>query len=210
MAEFLYRLGRACAHRAKTAIAIWLALLVAAGTAFFLFSGELEDSFSIPGTPTDEVEQLLSQEFSGMGGGAGTVVYQTEDGSAFTEEQQDAIADRAEEAAEVSGVETTVDPFATEDQRADQQQELEDGREELESGLQDLEAGQAELDAGRAQAEAAGMLDQAEAGLDAEQAVIDQNLEEIETGLEELERGEAMLEMASGIRPDAADGRTAR
>ncbi|GAA1453185.1 MMPL family transporter [Nocardiopsis tropica] len=209
MAEFLYRLGRACARRAKTAIAIWLALLVAAGTAFFLFSGDLEDSFSIPGTPTDEVEQLLSQEFSGMGGGAGTVVYQTEDGSAFTEEQQDAIADRAEEAAEVSGVEATVDPFATEDQRADQQQELEDGREELESGLQDLEAGQAELDAGRAQAEAAGMLDQAGAGLDAEQAVIDQNLEEIETGLEELERGEAMLEMASGIRTVSEDGSTA-
>ncbi|MFJ9555935.1 MMPL family transporter [Nocardiopsis sp. NPDC101807] len=209
MAEFLYRLGRACARRAKTAIAIWLALLVAAGTAFFLFSGDLEDSFSIPGTPTDEVEQLLSQEFSGMGGGAGTVVYRTEDGSAFTEEQQDAIADRVEEAAEVSRVETAVDPFATEEQRADQQQELEDGREELEAGLQDLEAGQAELDAGRAQAEAAGMLDQAEAGLDAEQAVIDQNLEEIEAGLEELERGEAMLEMASGIRTVSEDGSTA-
>ncbi|MEE2039875.1 MMPL family transporter [Nocardiopsis sp. CT-R113] len=209
MAEFLYRLGRACAHRATTAIAIWLALLVAAGTAFFLFSGDLEDSFSIPGTPTDEVEQLLSQEFSGMGGGAGTVVYQTEDGSAFTQEQQDAIAERVEEAAEAPRVETAMNPFATEDQRADQQQELEEGRDELETGLADLEAGQNELDEGRAQAEAAGQLEQAEAGLDAEQVVIDQNREEIEAGLEELEQGEALLEMASGIRTVSEDGSTA-
>jgi RND superfamily putative drug exporter len=209
MAEFLYRLGRACARRARTVIAVWLALLVASGTAFFLFSGELEDSFSIPGTPTDEVERLLSEEFSGMGGGTGTVVYQTEDGSGFTQEQQDAIADRAEEAAGLSGVEDVIDPFATELERADQQQELEEGRQELESGLEELEAGQAELDRGRAQAEAAGMLDQAEAGLDAEQAVIDQNREELEAGLEELERGEAMMEMASGLRSVSEDGDTA-
>ncbi|WP_150236534.1 MMPL family transporter [Nocardiopsis quinghaiensis] len=209
MAEFLYRLGRACARRAPTVIAIWLALLVASGTAFFLFSGDLEDSFSIPGTPTDEVEQLLSEEFSGMGGGTGTVVYQTEDGSDFTEEQQDAIADRAEEATGVSGVEDAIDPFATEHERADRRQELEAGREELEDGLQDLEAGQAELDESRSQAESAGTLDQAEAGLDAEQAVIDQNREELEAGLEEVERGEAMLETASGIRSVSEDGDTA-
>lgn len=209
MAEFLYRLGRACARRARTVIAVWLALLVASGTAFFLFSGELEDSFSIPGTPTDEVEQLLSQEFSGMGGGSGTVVYQTEDGSDFTREQREAIADRAEQAAGLSGVEDAIDPFATEQQRADQQQELEEGRDELESGLEELEAGQAELDAGREQAEAAGLIDQVGPGLDAEQAVIDQNREELDAGLEELERGEAMLEMASEIRSVSEDGDTA-
>ncbi|WP_017573141.1 MMPL family transporter [Nocardiopsis halotolerans] len=209
MAEFLYRLGRACARRARTVIAVWLALLVASGAAFLLFSGELKDSFSIPGTPTDEVEQLLSEEFSGMGGGTGTVVYQTEDGSDFTGQQREAIADRAEEAAEVSGVEDVIDPFATERERADQRQELEEGREELEDGLAELEAGQEELDEGRAQAEAAGMLDQAEAGLDAEQAVIDQNREELDAGLAEVERGEAMLEMASGIRSVSEDGDTA-
>src|SRR5690625_4837305 len=141
MAEFLYKLGRACAARAKTVIAVWLALLLASSTAFFLFSGELEDSFSIPGTPTDEVNQRLSEEFDGMGGGAGTVVYQTEDGEPFTEEQKEAIADRTEQAAEVSGVDDAIDPFATEQDRADQQQEMAEGREELEEGLEELEAG---------------------------------------------------------------------
>ncbi|WP_159944887.1 MULTISPECIES: MMPL family transporter [unclassified Nocardiopsis] len=209
MAEFLYRVGRACARRAWTVLALWLALLLASGAAFLLFSGELEDSFSIPGTPTDEVEQLLSDKFSGMGGGTGTVVYQTEDGSAFTGEQRDAIADRVEEAAEVPGVENAIDPFATEGERAEQRRELESGREELEAGLADLEAGQEELDRNRAQAEAAGLLEQSEAALDAEQAVIDQNREDLETGLAELERGESLLEMASEIRTVSEDGDTA-
>ena len=209
MAEFLYKLGRACAARAKTVIAVWLALLLASSTAFFLFSGELEDSFSIPGTPTDEVNQRLSEEFDGMGGGAGTVVYQTEDGEPFTEEQKEAIADRTEQAAEVSGVDDAIDPFATEQDRADQQQEMAEGREELEEGLEELEAGQEELDQGRAQAEAGGMLDQVEDQLDFQQSQIDENREVIEEQEEQLDQGEAMLEMASEINTVSEDGSTA-
>ena len=89
MAEFLYRLGRAAAHRAKTVIAIWLALLLAAGASFALFGGELEDTFSIPGTPTDQVNEVITEEFPDLGVGSGTIVLQTEDGSAFTEDQID-------------------------------------------------------------------------------------------------------------------------
>ncbi|MBE2998908.1 MMPL family transporter [Nocardiopsis sp. HNM0947] len=185
-----------------------MALLLASGTAFFLFSGDLEDSFSIPGTPTDEVNQQLSSEFEGMGGGAGTVVYQTEDGTPFTEEQQEQIADRTEEAAEVDGVEDVIDPFATDEEVADQRQELEDGREELDDGLAELDAGQEELDEGRAQAEMAGMLDQVEDDLDFQQSQIDDNREVIEEQEEELERGEAMLEMSSEISTVSDDGAT--
>ncbi|WP_040703946.1 MMPL family transporter [Nocardiopsis salina] len=209
MAEFLYRLGRACASRAKTVITVWLALLLASGTAFFLFSGELEDSFSIPGTPTDEVNQQLSSEFDGMGGGAGTVVYQTEDGTPFTEEQQEQIADRTEEAAEVAGVADVVDPFVTEEETADQREELEEGREEIDDGLAELDAGQEELDEGRAQAEMAGMLDQVEDELEIQQSQIDENRAVIEEQEEELERGEAMLEMSSEISTVSDDGATA-
>src|SRR5699024_12457975 len=86
MAEFLYRLGRVAAHRAKTMIAIWLALLIAAGASFALFGGELEDTFSIPGTPTDQVNGVITEEFPDLGVGSGTIVLQTEAGSAFTEE----------------------------------------------------------------------------------------------------------------------------
>ncbi|MBV2364188.1 MMPL family transporter [Streptomonospora nanhaiensis] len=209
MAELLYRLGRACARRARTVIAVWLALLAAAGAAYVLYAGELEDSFSIPGTPTDEVNRLLSEKFSDMGGGAGIVVYQTEDGSAFTHDQREAIAERAERAAEVSGVADAVDPFAAESERADQRQELADGREELDAAMAELESGQEELDQAREQAEAAGLLAQAQAQFDAEQAEIDEGRETLEAEYGRLEQGEAMMEMAEGIRTVSEDGDTA-
>ncbi|WP_017585402.1 MMPL family transporter [Nocardiopsis ganjiahuensis] len=209
MAELLYRLGRASARRARTVIAIWLALLVAAGSAFFLFSGELEDGFSIPGTATDEVNQRLKTEFDGMGGGNGTIVLQTEDGAAFTDEQREAIAGLVEEASEVDGVEDTVDPFATQEQLDEETGLIEDGREQMDDARAELESGQDQLDEGRAQAEAAGMLDQMEEGLDAQQAEIDAGLETLEAEEEQLEQGEAMLEMASGVGTLSEDGSTA-
>ncbi|GAB3472906.1 MMPL family transporter [Nocardiopsis coralliicola] len=209
MAELLYRLGRASARRAKSVIALWLALLVAAGTAFLLFSGELKDSFSIPGTPTDEVNQTLKKEFDGMGGGAGTVVYSTQDGEPFTSEQQEAIAERADEAAGIGGVEDAIDPFATEEDRAEQADELEEGRAELEDGRDELEAGQEQLDAGRDQAEAAGMLPELEEGLDAQQEEIDQGREELDDGQRELDQGAELMEMADGIGTVSDDGSTA-
>ncbi|GAA1093452.1 MMPL family transporter [Nocardiopsis composta] len=209
MAELLYRLGRASARRARTVIAVWLALLVAAGTAFFLFSGDLEDSFSIPGTPTDQVNQTLKREFPGMGGGAGTIVYRTEDGSAFTEEQREAIADRAEQASRIDGVEDAVDPFATEQERADRLDELKEGREEIEDGRAELESGQEQLDAGREQAEAAGLLDRLEEGLDAQQAEIDAGEEQLDEATEEIDRGEALMEMSEGVGQVSEDGGTA-
>ncbi|MFC4561679.1 MMPL family transporter [Nocardiopsis mangrovi] len=209
MAELLYRLGRASARRAKTVIAVWLALLVAAGTVYALFAGELKESFSIPGTPTDQVNQTLKQEFPGMGGGAGTVVYRTEDGSAFTEEQQEAIADRTARAAEADGVEDAVDPFATEAERAEQAERLDEGRAEIEDARTQLEEGQAELDSGREQAEAAGMLDQLEEGLDAQQAEIDLAAEELDDAGRELDQGADLMEMSEGIRMVSEDGGTA-
>ncbi|MDA2806868.1 MMPL family transporter [Nocardiopsis suaedae] len=209
MAEFLYRIGRAAARLPKTAVAVWLALLVAAGGAFALFSGELKDGFSIPGTPTDEVNRLLSQEFDGMGGGAGTIVYRTDDGEPFTDAQKEAIAERVDEASGVSGVEDAVDPFATEQERADGEAELADGREQLEDGRAELESGQEELDAGREQAEASGMIDRLEEGLDARQAEIDAGREQLDAEAEKLEQGEALMEMSSDIRMVSEDGATA-
>ena len=209
MAELLYRLGRASARHARTVIALWLALLVAAGGAFFLFSGELEDGFSIPGTATDQVNQRLKTEFDGMGGGSGTIVYETGDGEPFTDEQKEAIGERVERATEVDGVEGVVDPFSTEDERAEQAELLQDGREQIDDARAEAEAGQEELDENRAQAEAAGMLDQMEEALDGGQDELDQGLETLETEEEQLEQGEALMEMAAGIGTLSEDGNAA-
>ena len=237
MAEFLYRVGRWSARRAKTVIVAWLAILVAAGVAFALGAGTLATTFSIPGTPTAEVTDRLQSDFPDASGGTGTVVVQTADGEKFTADQQEEVAALVADAGQVDGVTSVMDPFATETDRATQRQQVEDGRAQVEAGRAQLvagqaqldaagaqlEAGQAQLDAARAQAEAAGMLAQAQPQLDAQQATIDQGraaldaqqttLDDGATQLEEqaaqLEQGATLLDMASEIRMVSEDGTTA-
>ncbi|OCI33185.1 MMPL family transporter [Oerskovia enterophila] len=237
MAEFLYRVGRWSARRARTVVVSWLAILVVAGVAFALGAGTLATTFSIPGTPTAEVTDRLQSDFPDASGGTGTVVVQTEDGEPFTAEQEEAVAGLVAEAAAVDGVTTVMDPFQTEADRAAQAQQVESGRTQIEDGRAQLDAGQAQLDAGReqleggqaqldaarAQAEAAGMLAQVQPQLDAQQSALDEGLAALDTQqttlddgratLEEqeaqLEQGAALLDMASEIRMVSEDGSAA-
>lgn len=215
MAELLYRLGRACARRARTVLAAWLAVLVLAGAAFVAFGGTLASSFSIPGTPTAEVTERLQTALPEASGGSGTIVFATEDGSAFTSEQEAAISDRLAAAEEVDGVETAVDPFATQTELADQRRQVEDGRTQIEAGraqIEDgrtqlaagqeqldaaraqLDEGQTQLDAARAQAQAAGALDQAAPQLDAQQAELDAGRAELDAQAAALDKQVTALE----------------
>ncbi len=146
MAELLYRLGRLGARRARTVIAAWFAVLVAAVVAFGFGGGSLASSFSIPGTPTAEVTERLEAEFPAAAGGSGAVVFQTEDGTEFSDAQRDAISDVIGDASDVSGVETVVDPFATEAERAEQQQQISDGRAQLEQAESAPEAAREQLE----------------------------------------------------------------
>lgn len=222
MAELLYRLGRLCARRARTVVAVWVAVLAVAGGAYVVAGGTLASGFSIPGTPTAEVTERLETEFPEASGATGSVVMHTRDGAAFTAEQQAAISDVVTRVAGLDGVARVVDPFATEADRAAQAEQLaqggaqlEEGRAQLEQGRAQLDAGQAQLDAGqdqldqaqaqldaaRAQAEAAGMAAQAGPQLDAQQAQIDAQQDaldaqqaQVDAGLAELEAGQAELE----------------
>ena len=223
MAEFLYRLGRAAARRARTVLAAWIAVLVLAGGAFALFGGTLATAFSIPDTPTTQVTERLQEKLPQASGGSGSVIVQTEDGSSFTPEQQQEISALVTKAAELDGVEAVVDPFATEAERAAQAQQLAEGQAQIDAGRAQLEEARAQLDAGqtqldeaRAQAEAAGAPAQMLAELDARQAQLDASRAELDTGAEDLaaqalpaEQGAELLEMAKEIRTVSEDGSAA-
>jgi RND superfamily putative drug exporter len=223
MAELLYRLGLTAARRARTVLALWLAVLAAVGVAFAVAGGTLANSFTIPGTPTAEVTDRLEVDLPEAAGGTGTVVLRTEDGTPFTDEQRSATADLVAQAAEVEGVEAVVDPFATEAERDAARQQVEDGlaqveqgRADLEQGRAELEQGQAQLDQGRAQAEAAGMLEQMTPELDAQQAALDEAAAELEAGVAQLDAGAAqlapaatLLETSAEIRAVSQDGSAA-
>ncbi|MEU5156011.1 MMPL family transporter [Glycomyces sp. NPDC021274] len=202
MAEFLYRVGRWCARRAKTVIAAWALLLAAAAGAFVLFGGTLTTAFTIPDTPTDAVTEQLQDAIPAAAGGTGSIVLGTTDGEPFTAEQQAQISDLVARAADLDGIETAVDPFATEAERAAQAQQIADGRTQIETSRAELTAAQAQLDLARQQAG-----DSAE--LDAQQAQLDAGLAELEAQSAALEQGATLLDLASGITLVAEDGSAA-
>ncbi|MFG3340496.1 MMPL family transporter [Glycomyces sp. NPDC048151] len=202
MAEFLYRVGRWCARRAKTVIAAWAAVLAAAAGAFLLFGGTLTSVVSIPGTPTEAVTEQLQDAIPAAAGGSGKIVLSTENGEAFTAEQQAAIADLTARAADLDGVETAVDPFATEAERAAQAQALADGRTQIETARAGLDAAQAQLDLAREQ-----LGDTPE--LAAQQAQLDAGRTELDLQAAALDHGTSLLQLADGITLVAEDGSAA-
>ncbi|HBS73671.1 MAG TPA: RND transporter, partial [Microbacterium sp.] len=147
MAELLYRLGKASAKRAWIVIVAWAAVLGLAGGAFAVGFGTLATSFDVPGTASGEVIDELAEELPDYAGASGQVVYHAEDGEALTADQQADIAAVAEGLSDLPDVAQVVDPFETEQERADREQEIVDGRAEIEDGQEQLDAGQEQLDA---------------------------------------------------------------
>ncbi len=219
MAGLLYRLGRFAARRAWVVITAWIVILGLAGGAYLLGHGALTSAVTIPGTETAKVTAHLQEKFPAASGGTGTVVFHTDDDSAFTPDQTAAISATLAELTDIDGVKGVTDPFQTAAGLAEQQAQIESGREQIAAGQAQLDAGQAQLDAGQAQldaartqAEQAGMLEQAQPQLDAQQAEIDtqqQTLDaaraEIETQTTTLEQGATLLDLASEIRLVSTD-----
>lgn len=234
MAELLHRLGSFAARRAWTVIVGWLVILGLAGGGFALGFAGLSSSFDIPGTASGDVIDELQEQLPDFSGASGIVVFHTEDGTALSEEQRADIADLAESGRDLPDVADVIDPFATEQQLADQRQQISDGliqisdaKAQAEAGQVQLEAGQAQLDAGKAQLDAArtqlearGLpttaIDSQQAALDAQQAALDDQRQQLTDGLATIaenqaaaERGAELLSFADGIRVVSEDGATA-
>ncbi|WP_084039454.1 MMPL family transporter [Demequina sp. NBRC 110053] len=215
MAHLLYRLGRASSLRPLAVVLVWVIALAAAGGSFVAFGGKLTDSFSIPGLETERVTDELADEIPGLDGGTGRVVFATEDGAPFTEEQQAQISEALAALPGSHEVDSVIDPFEQQASREEQaaqmeaapqqiedgraqldaaEAELEAGQEQLDAGLAQLEQGQEQLDAAIAQAQAAGQYEAAQAQFDAQQAQIDEQRAQLEASQAELEAGREEVE----------------
>ena len=237
LASLLFRLGTLAARKAWTVVISWVIILGLGVGAFLTLGGTLSNSFDIPGTASGAVTDELAEKLPDTAGGTGTVVYQTENGEPFTDEQKAAISDLAASAADLDGVARVVDPFDAQQQQADQEQQLTDGAAQIADGRTQLDAGQAQLDsgrtqledgiaqldAGRAQAEAAGAPAQQLAALDAQkdaltgqlsaldaqQQTLNEGRDELDTNAEQLDLGTTLLDLANGIGVVSDDGSTA-
>lgn len=224
MAKLLYRLGLLSARRAKTVIAAWFAILLAAGAAFMGFGGQLTDQISMPDLETTRVAERLADELPDAAGSGASVILRTDNGEEFTDEQIAQTAEVVEEIEAHSAVDSVADPFVTQTEMEDGQAEFEQGREEFESGQaeiaegwEELEAGEAELAETREALEATpemveampGIEEELEAG-EAELAAGREGLEEAEAELDdavvEFERAERFLDLADGASVISEDG----
>ncbi|CAM3104379.1 MMPL family transporter [Stackebrandtia soli] len=237
MAELLYRLGKFAARRAWTVIAVWIAVLGIAGAGFVAGFGGLTTSFDIPNTASSAVIADLEKKLPDFSGASGTVVFSTKDGSALTEDQRARISALVADGDDLPDVANVIDPFETEQERADRQQELEDGRQQIEDareqidggqvqldeGFEQLDEAQGQLDAARDQAEAAGappeqlaaldeqqtQLDDSLATLTEEQETLDASRTELDEQSEQLDLGTELLTLADEIRVVSEDGSAA-
>ena len=216
MATLLYRLGLNAAKRPLAVIFSWLVMIAIAAAGFLTFGGTLVSTVDIPGTPTAQTTDRLQEEFPDAARGSGNVVFQTNDGTEFSTQQREAITAVLDDARDVEGVADVVDPFTTDAELAEQQQELIDGRAELEAAGEQLEsapqqldaaeeeldaaeaelqAAQEQLDSGKQQAIGAGMPEAAvEQQFADQQAQLDAALAEIETGRDQVEQERADYE----------------
>ncbi|MHA7283496.1 MMPL family transporter [Arthrobacter sp. TMS2-4] len=228
MAFLLYRLGSFAFRRRWWVVSAWLAIMLAVGAAAVAFSGTLTNNFTIPGTESQRISDRLREELPEAVGGTGTVVFTSDDGTAFTPAQREGIQAALADITALDGVRSVVDPFDVAAQVASGGEELEAGRTELDASEQQLSAGEdqlaqgqqqldeqrAQFDQARAQlpaaqaAATARQLEQGQAALDASRTELESGREQLEAGRLELDLAERQLEATSGVRLVSEDGST--
>lgn len=91
MATFLYRVGRFAYRRKFVVIGIWLVVLIGFGAAAAAFSQPTKDSFSIPGTPAQQAQDLMAERFPNASDPFSAVgerlVYQAPEGQTLADPQ---------------------------------------------------------------------------------------------------------------------------
>ena len=211
MSSALYRLGRWCAHHARTTLAVWLVLLVALGALAATVGKPLTSQISIAGTQFEKVLDRLGQEIPEAARGAGTVVLESTDGSAISAEQRAAAQQVFATWAQVPHVKRVNNPFDAQAQLdksagdvATAATKLEDGQRRLDAGREKLAQGEGQLAAGEALVKQLAAANPGDPGLPALRAQVDAGRAQVNDARAQLEKGQA--DLAAG-RAQLDDGK---
>jgi uncharacterized membrane protein YdfJ with MMPL/SSD domain len=113
MATKLYRLGGWAFDNRRKVLLGWIAVLVAVAASAAAFSGQFSSKFEVPGTESQQAQDLLYEKYPGAGGASARVVYHAPKGQKLTDSaNKAAIMDSVEQAAKADGVAQVVDPFS--------------------------------------------------------------------------------------------------
>ncbi|MGH9031440.1 MAG: MMPL family transporter [Acidimicrobiia bacterium] len=95
---FLERLGRFSARHHWIVIAVWIVVVAGTVAANAVAGGETSNSFSLPGTESQEATDLLEKEFPDAAGSQATIVFKATQGASVTAQQSQVEAALAEAA----------------------------------------------------------------------------------------------------------------
>jgi RND superfamily putative drug exporter len=110
VSSFLYRLGRFAAKRRRSVLAVWLVVLaLACGGA--LFNEGTDDTFEIPGTPSQDALDHLAQVFPETSGSSVQLVIVVPPGQDVTQLAAGPTADAVEAIKKLDQVASVINPF---------------------------------------------------------------------------------------------------
>jgi len=112
MATYLYRLGGWAFRRRRTVLLAWITVLGLVVASAAAFSGQTNSKFSVPGTESQQAQDLLEQKFPGAGGASARVVFAAPKGEKLTDkENKEAVEASLARAKQAEGVTQVVDPY---------------------------------------------------------------------------------------------------
>lgn len=154
MATWLYRIGEAAARRAWAVILIWVLIIAGVAGAYTTFHGKLSNTFTMPGTQTQQLSDELAQRFPSANRGSGQIILTTGDGTALTEEQKQAFSIALNKlTSEVPSVDAVTDPFTTTSKLAEAKTQLDEAHAKIDAAPSQIEEGKKQLSAAASQIE---------------------------------------------------------
>jgi RND superfamily putative drug exporter len=113
MANLLYRLGRFSFRRRKLVAGLWALVLVLMAVGALTLGGKTVDTFSIPGTESQQALDALARDLPNAAGASLTVIVQAPAGKALADSTvKAAVAEVVKRASVLPGVVGVVDPYA--------------------------------------------------------------------------------------------------
>ena len=112
MASYLYRLGGWAFDNRRKVLLGWVVLLAAIVFSAASFSGTYSEKFEVPGTESQEAQDLLYEKYPGAGGASARVVYVAPQGEKLTDpENKAAVMESATQAGKAKDVSRVIDPY---------------------------------------------------------------------------------------------------
>ncbi|WP_028067192.1 MMPL family transporter [Solirubrobacter soli] len=108
MATYLYKLGRWSHDRRRLVVGLWLVVMIAVAACAAAFSGQTNNKFEVPGTESQQAQELLEAKYPAASGTYARVVFAAPEGETLKDADNakaiDATMAEAKKADEVSGV----------------------------------------------------------------------------------------------------------